>query len=250
MSSDLPVIHPDWPAPERVHALCTTRAGGVSTAPWDSLNLGDHVGDNHGDVLENRRRLAHWSHLEVDNFFWMQQVHGTDVVTVPAVGAVADAAATDQPGAVCTVLTADCLPVLFCNRTGDRVAAAHAGWRGLADGVLAQTVRTFGTPGEVMAWLGPAIGPERFEVGPEVRERFITANPEVDRYFALSPEQPGHFMADLYGLARWQLQQAGVPAIYGGGFCTVSDPQRFFSYRRDGQTGRMASCIWLEPPAA
>ncbi|WP_328188559.1 peptidoglycan editing factor PgeF [Marinobacter sp. OP 3.4] len=247
MSSELPLIHPDWPAPSRVRALCTTRSGGASSPPWDSFNLGDHVGDNHGDVLENRRRLAHWAHLETEDFHWLQQVHGIDVARLPGENLLADAAVTDQPGVVCTILTADCLPVLFCNREGTRVAAAHAGWRGLADGVLENTVAEFDQPSQVLAWLGPAIGPERFEVGPEVRERFLAFSRQLDPCFALSPDRPGHFLADIVGLARFRLQQAGVEAIHGGDWCTVSEPQRFFSYRRDGQTGRMASCIWLEP---
>ena len=159
---------------------------------------------------------------------------------------MADAAVTNQRGIACAVLTADCLPVLFCNHEGTQVGAAHAGWRGLADGVLENTLRHFENPSRVLVWLGPAIGPDRFEVGPEVRERFLTVSQALDRYFVLSPERPGHFMADIYGLARFRLQEAGVEAIYGGNWCTVSDPQRFYSYRRDGQTGRMASCIWLE----
>ena len=245
MSTDLPVIRPDWPAPANVQALCTTRAGGVSAAPWDTMNLGDHVGDNHGDVLENRRRLALWAHLEPERFFWLQQVHGTDVATLPDTRQIADAAVTDLPGHVCAILTADCLPVLFCDRAGTRVAAAHAGWRGLAAGILENTVQRFDAVGDVMAWMGPAISAQKFEVGPEVREQFLDFNRETDTFFALSPERPGHFLADLYGLARFRLEQAGVNLIYGGGFCTASDAQQFFSYRRDGQTGRTASCIWL-----
>lgn len=245
MSSELPVIHPDWPAPDRVRALCTTRTGGISSPPWNSLNLGDHVGDNHGDVLENRRRLAHWAHLEPENFHWLQQVHGTGVAVLPDSERIADAAVTDQPRLVCPILTADCLPVLFCDQAGVRVAAAHAGWRGLAAGVLENAVGAFPVPEEVMAWLGPAIGPEQFEVGPEVREQFLADSADADRFFALSPHQPGHFLADICGLARFRLERAGVTRVFGGGFCTVTESQRFFSYRRDGQTGRMASCIWL-----
>lgn len=246
MSSELPIIHPDWPAAPQVRALCTTREGGASSAPWSSFNLGDHVGDNHGDVLENRRRLAHWAHLETDNFHWLQQVHGTEVVKLPGAEGIADASVTSTQGVACVVLTADCLPVLFCDNEGSQVAAAHAGWRGLAGGVLENTVQQFDDPSQVMAWMGPAIGSERFEVGPEVREQFLSYSPELDSYFALSPDRPGHFLADIYGLARFRLGKAGVGSVYGGGWCTVSDSRRFFSYRRDGQTGRMASCIWLE----
>ena len=246
MSSELPVIHPDWPAPSAVKAVCTTRVGGVSSGPWESLNLGDHVGDNHGDVLENRRRLAHWAHREVADFGWLQQVHGTDVVRLPAASPMADASVTQRPGMVCTVLTADCLPVLFCDRQGQQVAAAHAGWRGLADGVLENTLKTFADPSQVIAWLGPAIGPDHFEVGPEVRERFLDVSDALDACFDLSPQRPGHFLADLVAIARYRLNEAGVAGVFGGGDCTFRDASRFYSYRRDGQTGRMASCIWLE----
>ncbi len=246
MTTERPVIEPDWPAPERVRALCTTRSGGVSQAPWDSFNLGGHVGDRAEDVLENRRQLADRAGLPVSAFGWLQQVHGTAVARLPTRGVpVADASVATETGVACTILTADCLPVLFCNRSGSRVAAAHAGWRGLVDGVLEQTLGHFERPEEVMAWLGPAIGPTQFEVGPEVQARFVIAGAEAENCFRPSPERPGHFFVDIYQLARQRLQRCGVEEIHGGSFCTVSDPGRFFSYRRDGETGRMASCIWM-----
>ncbi|SCZ46349.1 MULTISPECIES: peptidoglycan editing factor PgeF [unclassified Pseudomonas] len=234
---------PDWPAPARVKACITTREGGVSLAPFDSLNLGDHVGDDPAAVAENRRRLT-------DQFAitpaWLQQVHGIAVVEAdPAQVATADASWTDTPGIACTAMTADCLPVLFCNRAGTRVAAAHAGWRGLANGVLEATLDSLAVPAdEILAWLGPAIGPQAFEVGPEVREAFIAQLPQAGQAFAASPNA-GKFLADIYTLARLRLAAHGVTAVYGGGLCTVTDP-RFFSYRRNPRTGRFASLIWIE----
>ncbi|WP_223470906.1 MULTISPECIES: peptidoglycan editing factor PgeF [unclassified Pseudomonas] len=234
---------PDWPAPARVKACVTTRAGGVSLAPFDSLNLGDHVGDDPVAVAENRRRLT-------DQFAitpaWLQQVHGIAVVEAdPAQVAAADASWTDTPGIACTAMTADCLPVLFCNRAGTRVAAAHAGWRGLANGVLEATLDSLAVPAdEILAWLGPAIGPQAFEVGPEVREAFIAQLPQAAQAFTASPNAD-KFLADIYALARLRLAARGVTAVYGGGLCTVTDP-RFFSYRRNPRTGRFASLIWIE----
>lgn len=234
---------PDWPAPARVKACVTTREGGVSLAPFDSLNLGDHVGDELAAVVENRRRLT-------DRFAmrpaWLQQVHGIDVVEAdPAEVAVADASWSATPGIACTAMTADCLPVLFCNRAGTRVAAAHAGWRGLANGVLEATLDRLQVPAEdILAWLGPAIGPQAFEVGLEVREVFVAHLPEAQQAFMPS-HNAGKFLADIYALARLRLAARGVTAVYGGGLCTVTDP-RFFSYRRHARTGRFASLIWLE----
>lgn len=236
-------LTPDWPAPAGVKACVTTREGGVSLAPFDSLNLGDHVGDDPTAVAENRRRL-------IDRFVitpaWLQQVHGIAVVEAdPTQVATADASWTATLGIACTAMTADCLPVLFCNRAGTRVAAAHAGWRGLANGVLEATLDSLAVPAnEILAWLGPAIGPQAFEVGPEVREAFIAQRPEAVEAFAASPNA-GKFLADIYQLARLRLAARGVTAVYGGGFCTVNDP-RFFSYRRNPRTGRFASLIWIE----
>jgi len=234
---------PDWPAPAGVKACTTTRAGGVSLTPFDSLNLGDHVDDQPQAVAENRRRLS--EHFGIAPA-WLQQVHGVAVAHAdPSMVATADASWSATPGVACAVMTADCLPALFCNRAGTRVAAAHAGWRGLAAGVLEATLDSLDTPcAEVLVWLGPAIGPQRFEVGPEVREAFVTQLPAAEQAFVPSANA-GRFMADIYQLARLRLAACGVTAVYGGGYCTVSDP-RFFSYRCSPRTGRFASLIWLE----
>ncbi|VVM47525.1 Polyphenol oxidase [Pseudomonas fluorescens] len=234
---------PDWPAPAAVKACVTTRAGGVSLAPFDSLNLGDHVDDSPEAVAENRRRLTDQLSIRPA---WLKQVHGIAVAHAdPGVVATADASWTATPGIACTAMTADCLPALFCDRAGTRVAAAHAGWRGLAAGVLEATLDSLAVaPEEVLVWLGPAIGPQAFEVGPEVRETFIEQLPEAVEAFMPS-QNVGKFMADIYKLARLRLAARGVTAVYGGGFCTVSDP-RFFSYRRAQRTGRFASLVWLE----
>jgi YfiH family protein len=235
-------LTPDWPAPASVKACVTTREGGVSEAPFDSLNLGDHVDDRPEAVAENRRRLT--DHFSIQPA-WLQQVHGIAVAHAdPGIVATADASWTTTPGIACTAMTADCLPALFCDRAGTRVAAAHAGWRGLAAGVLEATLDSLDVPAaEVLVWLGPAIGPKAFEVGPEVREVFINQLPEAAEAFVPS-DNAGKFMADIYLLARLRLAERGVTAVYGGGFCTVTDP-RFFSYRRAPRTGRFASLIWL-----
>ncbi|ATE75714.1 MULTISPECIES: peptidoglycan editing factor PgeF [Pseudomonas] len=236
-------LTPDWPAPASVKACVTTRAGGVSLAPFDSLNLGDHVDDSPEAVAENRRRLTDRFSIQPA---WLQQVHGIVVAQAdPNLVATADASWTATPGIACTAMTADCLPALFCDRAGTRVAAAHAGWRGLAAGVLEATLDSLAVPPEdVLVWLGPAIGPQAFEVGPEVRETFVQQLPETANAFVPS-HNAGKFMADIYELARLRLAARGVTAVYGGGFCTVTDP-RFFSYRRSPRTGRFASLIWLE----
>ncbi|MGN8345880.1 peptidoglycan editing factor PgeF [Pseudomonas sp. SMV71] len=234
---------PDWPAPDRVKACVTTRAGGVSLAPFDSLNLGNHVDDDPQAVAENRRRLTGRFAMRPA---WLQQVHGIEVVEAdPAQVMTADASWTATPGIACTAMTADCLPVLFCNRAGTRVAAAHAGWRGLVNGVLEATLDRLAMPADqILAWLGPAIGPQAFEVGAEVREAFMAVQPEAAKAFVPS-HNVGKFLADIYALARLRLAARGVTAVYGGGMCTVSDP-RFFSYRRNPRTGRFASLVWIE----
>ncbi len=239
------LIIPDWPAPERVHALTTTRLGGVSLPPYDSLNLGDHVGDDPVAVAENRRRLAAELGLPGEPR-WLSQVHGIFSMEAASVsqGCEADASYTDTAGVVCAVLTADCLPVLLCDKDGKGVAALHAGWRGLLNGVIEQTIAAMGGAGELMAWLGPAIGPQAFEVGNEVREAFIADASTAATAFVPSPN--GRWLADIYALARQRLHRAGVVLVYGGEYCTYSEPERFYSYRRDGRTGRMASLIWLE----
>jgi len=236
-------LTPDWPAPASVKACVTTRAGGVSEAPFDSLNLGAHVEDTPEAVAENRRRLT--DHFAIQPA-WLQQVHGIVVADAdPSQVSQADASWTATPGVACAVMTADCLPALFCDRAGTRVAAAHAGWRGLAAGVLEATLDSLAVaPQDVLVWLGPAIGPQAFEVGPEVREAFVSSLPQAERAFVPSVNA-GKYMADIYELARLRLAARGVNAVFGGGFCTVTDP-RFFSYRRASRTGRFASLVWLE----
>jgi len=248
MISEQDLILPDWPAPGRVRAVSTTRRGGFSQPPWESLNLGGHVEDDPEHVATNRQRLADTLGLDPASVGWLSQVHGTGLVTLPAEGVPeADAAWTDQVQQVCAILTADCLPVVFCDRAGTQVAAAHAGWRGLCNGVLEQVVDSFQVPAaEILAWLGPAIGPGEFEVGHEVRDAFLAIDPHASEAFSSEGARPGHFMADIYRLARQRLEAAGVSSIYGGDLCTVSDPNRFYSYRRDGRTGRMATLVWLD----
>jgi len=238
-------IRPDWPAPSVVRACSTSRVGGVSLGAWQGLNLGDHVDDDPAAVAKNRELLAARLGLPAEPH-WLSQVHGTQVRLPGETPACADACFEDRPGHVCVVMTADCLPVLFCNTAGTRVAAAHAGWRGLLAGVLENTVARFDDPRDrVLAWLGPAIGPAAFEVGEEVRDAFVAESQSAGRHFRA--HGPGYWLADLYGLARDRLAAAGVEQVSGGELCTFSEPQRFFSYRRDGVTGRMASLIWLTP---
>jgi YfiH family protein len=237
---------PDWPAPPWVRACTTTRPGGVSEGPYASLNLAQHVDDDIERVTENRRRLKAALRLPAEPS-WLRQVHGTAVVNASGGDAACEADATyaERPGAVCAVLTADCLPLLLCDRGGTRVTAVHAGWRGLLHGVVENAVRALHCPGnELLAWLGPAIGPRAFEVGEEVRTAFLAADPAAAVAFVPSPG--GRWLADIYRLARQRLAALRVTAVYGGQWCTVSDAARFYSYRRDGTTGRMASLIWLE----
>lgn len=234
-----------WPALAHVRTCVTTRAGGLSKAPWDSFNLATHVGDDAAAVAANRELLQQQLGCQPT---WLQQTHSTRVVQAdPQQLADADASWTDQPGIACAVLTADCLPVLLCDRAGTRVAAAHAGWRGLADGILEQTVTAMDTdPAELLVWFGPAIGPQAFEVGEEVMQAFLDHDDYADQAFEPAARE-AHFMADLYQLARLRLKRVGVQHLYGGGLCTNADAARFYSYRRDGeQTGRMASLIWLD----
>jgi YfiH family protein len=239
-------IEPDWEAPARVRALCTTRIGGVSRGPYAGLNLADHVGDDPLDVVRNRGLLSRRLRLPAEPR-WLRQVHGCGVVELTRAGALpaADAAVTRQPGQVCAVLTADCMPLLLTDRSGTCVAAVHAGWRGLASGVVEAAVRELAVPPEsLLCWLGPAIGPDRFEVGDDVRERFLAQGGEAARA-AFRATGTGKWLADLYLLARQRLGGLGVAGVFGGGFCTHRDAQRFYSYRRDGVTGRMASLIWI-----
>lgn len=264
---------PVWPAPRGVRVLSTWRGGGVSGGPYASLNLGGHVGDAAAAVAQNRSTLRRAAQLPGEPV-WLSQVHGTRVLdldapdhgpapasaavrgtgAVPGTGAVlgmgagesgADAAVTRQPGRVCAILTADCLPLVFATLAGDRVGAAHAGWRGLADGVIEAAVRALDVPPErLLAWLGPAIGPLHFEVGAEVREALLKR--DVGAAAAFVPNARGRFMADLCALARRRLHALGVSRIFGGDECTYARADRYFSYRRDGVTGRQATLIWLE----
>ncbi|MCJ8169882.1 peptidoglycan editing factor PgeF [Atopomonas sediminilitoris] len=238
---------PEWSLPAGVQALQTTRLDGASGAPYDSFNLGDHVGDNPHAVAANRSKLARAWQIEP---CWLSQVHGIEVVdaATAASGACADAVVSRTLGQACVVMTADCLPVLFASQHADVVAAAHAGWRGLLAGVLENTLKAMATPAEqVSVWLGPAIGPQAFEVGAEVREAFLAVDVAAASAFKPSA-RAGHYLADLYLLACQRLAACGVRQIAGGGECTFSDSQRFFSYRRAAQTGRQASLIWLSTP--
>jgi polyphenol oxidase len=244
-------VLPQWPAPAGVHATCSERAGGVSSAPYDTLNLGDHVGDDPAAVAENRRRYA--ATLRARPVF-LKQVHGRGVVRLDVAtpdGTEADACWTTDPGVACTIMVADCLPVLLADRAGQVVGAAHCGWRGLAEGVLealwsAMAPRA-GAAGEMLAWLGPCIGPEAFEVGPEVRAAFVTRDAGAAAVFR--PHGKGKFLADLPALARRRLAAIGIVAVHGNdgsrAWCTVSERSRFFSHRRDRVSGRLAASIWL-----
>lgn len=297
-ATDPRVITPDWVAPPRVRAAFTLRTGGVSAAPYDSLNLGARIGDAPEAVAENRRRVGETLQLPAEPV-WLEQVHGVGVVEIGAAvgvrvvaapgesggaaalgggaGAAAlggiggtaalggmggaglgagvgvrdvpptgDAAVAREAGQVCAIRVADCMPVLFAARDGSVVGAAHAGWRGLAGGVLEATVNRLGVPAsQVIAWMGPAIGPQHFEVGEEVRAAFLASDSCVASAFTANAR--GRWQCDLYALARQRLEALGIGGIYGGGWCTFADAEQFFSYRRDGQTGRMAALIWIEP---
>jgi YfiH family protein len=263
---------PDWPAPANVRAVFTTRQGGVSTGPYDSMNLGDHVGDRPEDVQANRAALQRATGTRA---VFLTQVHGADVLELAAGlpdGATADACVSTQPKLGCTIMVADCLPVLLTTEDGAMVGAAHAGWRGLAGvgqrqnkGVLEAVYESFHALAQqrraqatikIVAWLGPCIGPSAFEVGPEVKASFEARHAEAQRFFASAPS--GKFLADLAGLARLRLQSLGITQVYGNDssqdWCTVNNPSKFFSHRRDagiggncfGTTGRMAACVWLE----
>ncbi|WP_229007456.1 peptidoglycan editing factor PgeF [Methylophilus sp. Leaf408] len=236
-------IIPDWPAPANVKALQTTRAGGISTGSYASLNLGDHVKDNPLHVAHNRQSLSPFLPTEP---VWLQQVHGIRVIDASTSSCLetADASFSTRKEVVCVTMTADCLPVLLCDKAGTVVAAIHAGWRSLCDGVIEAAVEVM--PGEashLMAWLGPAIGPEAFEVGGEVRQQFILHDAQAEAAFR---PHGNKWLGDLYTIARQRLQSSGITRIYGGGRCTYTEPESFFSFRRDGDTGRMATFIWLE----
>jgi polyphenol oxidase len=242
----LDLIAADWPAPPNVRAVATTRVGGVSVGAYTSLNLGSHVGDDARAVSENRLRLRTALALPRDPV-WLNQVHGTTVVeaTMHDSPPTADASFARSSGHACVVLTADCLPVLLCDRAGTRVAAAHAGWRGLAGGVVESALHAMGVaPDRVLAWLGPAIEQEMFEVGSEVREQFVARSAENAAAFTANAR--GRWQADLYALARRELTRLGVTQVFGGGLRCYGDRDRFFSFRRDGTTGRMATLVWMK----
>jgi len=248
-------MEPEWAAPPGVRALCTKRGGGASAAPFESLNLGAHVGDAADAVLENRARLRKAARMPAEPR-WLSQVHGIEVADLDTTEGipVADAAVSARAGTVCAVLTADCLPVLLSTADGAVVGAVHAGWRGLAAGVIEtalQALRARAAPGiGIQAWMGPAIGPGHFEVGAEVRTAFLQQDPAAAEAFA--PNDAGRWQCDLYALARLRLQRQGVGAITGGGLCTYDNAADFYSHRRDVQhlgragTGRMASLIWRD----
>ena len=213
-------ILPTWQVPNSIHAFTTLRTGGVSQAPFDSFNLGDHVGDS---------------------------VDSTKVLRLPYSGesVEADAVYTNQPNQVCLVMTADCLPVLFVSQNGQEIAAVHAGWKGLCDGILENTVAEFACPtSEIQAWLGPAIGAKTFQVGQEVVDKFVAQNAQAINAFVPDEKQPGKYLGDIYLLAKQRLNKLGITSISGGDYCTVSEPEKFFSYRRENRTGRMATLIW------
>lgn len=238
-------LHADWPAPANVKTLISTRQGGASLPPYDSFNLGMHVGDNPQHVKQNREMFYRELPSEP---VWLNQTHSTTVIQADQIDSSppdADASSTTQHGTVCVVMTADCLPVLLTDTKGTVVAAAHAGWRGLCNGILENVINQMAVnPADMMAWLGPAIGPDAFEVGAEVRDAFIQQLPQATKAF--QPIDNQKYLADIYLLARQRLLAAGITRIHGGQHCTVLERDRFFSYRRDHQTGRMASCIWIE----
>ncbi|MDB2705533.1 peptidoglycan editing factor PgeF [Pseudomonadota bacterium] len=238
-------IHPDWPAPKNIQAISTTRNGGFSQGPFDSLNLGSHVGDTLSTVLKNRYSLLEQASLP-EPPRWLNQVHSSQLISANDWQGddSADAIVSSQENQVCAVMTADCLPILLCNTQGDHIAAIHAGWRGLSSGILENTLQQFNCePSEVIAWFGPAIGPDKFEVGLDVVEAFTRNSSLAHKAFKQVGES--HYLADIYLLARQKLIAYGTHAIFGGTHCTASEPEHFFSYRRDGTTGRMASMIWI-----
>lgn len=243
-ASEIEVIQADWPAPLNIRAFTTTRNGGFSQGSWSSLNLGTNCGDNPQHVEKNRQSLLRLLPSEPP---WLDQVHGTEVTGWEKAkgGRIeADAIVSNEAGQVCAVLTADCLPVIFCDKEGTQIAAAHAGWRGLAAGVLEATVMAMDCKSsDLMVWLGPAVGPRAFEVGRDVYDAFVSSN--IENAIAFKPHRD-RWLADLYQLARLALARAGITQIYGGVHCTYEEEDRFYSYRREGETGRLATVAWLE----
>lgn len=244
-------LQPNWPAPSTIHAYTTLRMGGVSQAPYDEFNLATHVGDNPEHVIANRELLKKTLAITSEPI-WIKQTHSARAIPATAENAEqeADATFTDKTQQTCVVLTADCLPILLCNHQGTHVAAIHAGWRGIAHGIIEATIAGLSLPShDLLAWLGPAISPANYEVGAEIRSQFIDLHPEAELAFQPSPNQ--RWLADLYALAKIRLLRQGISAIYGGNFCTYADNKRFYSYRRDGEkTGRMATLIWINEQAA
>ena len=239
------VIQPEWPAPVQVQAISTLRVGGVSGGPWESANLGAHCDDDRRRVEQNRASLSEWGVPE--RIAWLQQVHGARVISARAAldTPEADGSVANFAGAACAVLHADCLPILLCDRPGTAVAAVHAGWRGLAGGILRAALEAFpAAPENILAWLGPCIGGARYEVGSEVRAAVTAEVPRAEATFVLNDRRRWQF--DLAAAARIALNDLGVVDVFGGHWCTATEQERFFSYRRDGQTGRMASLVWLQ----
>jgi polyphenol oxidase len=242
MSDKLNLIIPNWPAPANIKALQTTRNGGISLAPYNSLNLGSHVHDDPLHVAHNRQLLSQFAPSEP---VWLNQVHGVNVVDAANTACIpdADASYTNCKNVVCVTMTADCLPILICDTAGTLVASIHAGWRSLCDGVIEATIAKLpAKPADLMAWLGPAIGPNAFEVGVEVREQFIAKDAKAELAFKKHGDK---YLADIYQIATQRLNSLGVTQIYGGGCCTFTEKENFFSFRRDGATGRMATIVWL-----
>jgi hypothetical protein len=239
------LILPDWPAPQSIKAFSTTRIGGFSSPPYEGFNLGTHVGDEPANVVTNRDYLVNLALLP-ESPRWLNQVHSTRVINSHdwQLNSDADAIVSQHINHICTIMTADCLPVLLCNKQGNTVAAIHAGWRGLAAGVIEKTITQFGgDPQDILVWLGPAIGPQQFEVGPDVYQTFIQHDVKASQAFKQTDAT--HYLANIYLLAKQRLTALGIEAIFGGDLCTATDQRRFFSYRRDHITGRMASIIWI-----
>lgn len=248
MTKKMIALYPHWQVPQNIHAFTTLRDGGVSQAPYASFNLGDHVEDDLSAVKKNRDLLVEQFGLPQYPLF-LTQIHSTCVIRLPYQGEniKADAAYTDKPGQVCLVMTADCLPVLFTSKKGNEVAAAHAGWRGLCEGILEETVKHFQCPrDEIVAWFGPAIGPAAFQVGREVVDQFIAQDTQAERAFVANSSETGKYLGNLYQIAEQRLNRMGVKQISGGEHCTYTEADKFFSFRRDVKTGRMASLIWFD----
>ncbi len=247
--TDIRIIQPSWNIPKHIQAFTTLRQGGESLFPFDSFNLGDHVGDDPIAVANNRKRLVISQNLPNPPLY-LTQTHSTRVITLPYFGEniEADAVYTNQTNQICLVMTADCLPVLFCNKDGSEVAAAHAGWRGLCDGILEETVKKFRcSDSEINVWLAPAISQKAFQVGKEVVEQFCNVDPDAIQAFKNDPNEKDKYYADLYYLATQRLNKLGITKISGGNHCTYTEKNKFFSYRRDGKTGRIATLIWIKP---